>query len=94
VEHHFEGKDAAFLQRAARQVVARAPGKSAFLTATLDGQCFFILASGEASPLDTAARGKAVAALLTARGGGSGKLFQGKAGSLAARAAALASLRA
>jgi alanyl-tRNA synthetase len=93
VERHFDGKDAAFLQRAARLLVARAPQKTAFLTATLGGQSFFLLASGEASPLDTAARGKAVAALLSARGGGSGKLFQGKAGSLEARAAALASLR-
>ena len=93
VERHFDGKDAAFLQRAARLVVARAPEKTAFLTATLDGQSFFLLASGEASPLDTAARGKAVAALLSARGGGSGRLFQGKAASLEARAAALASLR-
>jgi Ser-tRNA(Ala) deacylase AlaX len=94
VEHHFEGKDAGFLQRAARQLVAKAPGKTVFLTASLGGQSFFLLASGDASPLDTTALGKEIAVLLAARGGGSGRLFQGKAGSLEGRAGALARLRA
>jgi len=93
VEHHFDGKDAGFLQRAARLLVARAPGKTAFLTASHAGQHFFLLASGEASPLDTAALGKEIAALLAARGGGSGRLFQGKAASLASREQVLARLR-
>ena len=93
VDHHFEGRDAGFLQRAARLLVARAPGKTAFLTATRDGQHFFLLASGEEAQLDTAARGREVATLLAARGGGSGRLFQGKTGSLAARAQAVALLR-
>ncbi len=93
VEAHFEGRDLAFLQRAARQLAARAPGKTAFLTATRDGQHAFVLASGEASPVDTAAVGREAAALLSARGGGSGRLFQGKAGSLQARDQVLARLR-
>jgi Ser-tRNA(Ala) deacylase AlaX len=93
VEHHFEAKDAAFLQRAARALVARAPGKAAFLTATLGGQSCFLLAAGEASTLDVMALGKEIAVLLSARGGGSGRLFQGKAGSLAGRDQALARLR-
>jgi alanyl-tRNA synthetase len=92
VEHHFEGKDAAFLQRAARQLVAQAPAKTAFLTATLGGQSYFLLASGEASPLDTSALGKEIAGLLSAKGGGSARLFQGKAASLEGRAEALAKL--
>ncbi|MDR3672625.1 MAG: hypothetical protein P4L36_17395 [Holophaga sp.] len=93
VEQHFEGKDAGFLQRAARQLVAKAPGKTVFLTATQGGHSFFLLASGDAAPLDTAALGKEVAGLLAARGGGSGRLFQGKAASLEGRAQALARLR-
>jgi alanyl-tRNA synthetase len=92
VEHHFEGKDAAFLQRAARQLVAQSPGKTVFFTATAAGQSFFLLASGDASPLDTAALGREIAVLLSARGGGSGRLFQGKAGSLEGRDQALARL--
>jgi alanyl-tRNA synthetase len=93
VECHCEGRDTAFLQRAARLLVARAPGKTVFLTATQGAQSFFLLASGDASPLDTAALGKEIAALLSARGGGSGRLFQGKAGSLEARPQAVARLR-
>ena len=64
-----------------------------FLTATQGAQSFFLLASGDASPLDTAALGKEIAALLSARVGGSGRLFQGKAGSLEARPQAVARLR-
>jgi alanyl-tRNA synthetase len=94
VDQHFDGKDAAFLQRTARLFAARAPGKSALLTATRDDQHAFVLVAGDAASLDVPARGRAVAALLGARGGGSGRLFQGKAGSLAGRAEALASLRA
>jgi alanyl-tRNA synthetase len=93
VEHHFQDRDAGFLQRAARQLVAKAPAKTVFFTATLGGQSFFLLASGDASPLDTGALGRELAALLSARGGGSGKLFQGKTGTLDGRAVALARLR-
>jgi alanyl-tRNA synthetase len=92
VDQHFEGKAAGFLQRTARLLVAKAPAKTAFFTASLDGQHFFLLASGDASPLDTAALGKEIAGLLSAKGGGSGRLFQGKAGSLEGRARALARL--
>ena len=94
VERHFEGKDASFLQRAARQVVARAPGKTVFLTGTQEGQSFFLLASGPTAPMDIAALGREIAGLLSGRGGGSGKLFQGKTGSLAGRDQVLALLRA
>ena len=93
-EQHFEGKELAFLQRAARLLVAKAPGKTAFLTATQAGQSCFLLASGPASPLDTGALGRELAGLLGAKGGGSGALFQGKAGSLEGRPQALARLRA
>ena len=83
----------AFLQRAARQLVARAPAKTAFLTATRDGQAFFLLASGDASPVDTAALGREARGPPVGPGRRFRALFQGKAGSLEARAQVLARLR-
>ncbi|BDU72048.1 alanyl-tRNA editing protein [Mesoterricola silvestris] len=91
-DHHFEGRDAGFLQRAARQLAAAAPHKAVFFTSTLEGQHFFLLTAGEASALDVPARGRELAALLGGRGGGSGRLFQGKASTLEARGAAAALL--
>ena len=72
----------------------RTDGAAQDLTATLAGQACFLLAAGDAAALDPAALGREVAALLDARGGGNGRLFQGKAGSLARRDQALARLRA
>jgi alanyl-tRNA synthetase len=93
VEAHLEGRDMAFLQKLARQVLTAAPAKAVFLTAETAGQGLFLLSAGEASTLDVPSLGKAVAALLGAKGGGSGKSFQGKAPGLGARAGALARLR-
>jgi alanyl-tRNA synthetase len=91
-ERHVEAKGAGFLQQCARAVIAQAPAKAVFLTATAEGQSFFVLAAGEMSSLDVAAAGKEIAALLGGRGGGAGRLFQGKAGNLEARVQALARL--
>ncbi|WP_243321086.1 alanyl-tRNA editing protein [Geothrix sp. SG200] len=93
VEAHLEGRDMAFLQKLAKQAVSAAPTKAVFLTSETGGQGLFLLSAGEACALDVPALGKAVAALLGAKGGGSGKTFQGKAPGLAARAEALARLR-
>ena len=92
VDAHLEGKDMAFLQRLARGVLAVDPAKAVFLTADAGGQGLFLLSAGEGSGLDVPVAGKAVAAILGAKGGGSGKNFQGKAPGLAARADALARL--
>ncbi len=92
VEAHFDDRDAAFLQRLARQLGQRAPGKSALFTAGGEAAGFFVLVAGE-GVAEVAALGRQVAALLDGRGGGSGRLFQGKAGSLARRAEALATFR-
>jgi Ser-tRNA(Ala) deacylase AlaX len=92
VNAHFEGRDMAFLQRLARNVLEAAPAKAVFLTSEGAGQGIFLLSAGEASPLDVAAAGKAVAAILAAKGGGAGKTFQGKAPSLKSRAEALAAI--
>jgi alanyl-tRNA synthetase len=89
VEQHFEGKDAGFLQKTARQLVASAPGKAVFLTASLDNLHCFVLAAGAGSSLDTATLGKEIAGLLDAKGGGAKGFFQGKAGSLVRRLEAL-----
>ncbi len=93
VEAHVEGRDMAFLQKLARQILVADPGKAVFLTSDLMGQGLFLLSAGEASAFDVPALGNAVASILNAKGGGSGKSFQGKAPSLAARAEALAHLR-
>ena len=92
-EAHLEGRDMAFLQKLARSVLSVAPTKAVFLTADSGGQGLFLLSGGEKSSLDMPVAGRAVAALLGAKGGGAGKSFQGKAPSLAGRAAALARLR-
>jgi alanyl-tRNA synthetase len=89
VEQHFEGKDAGFLQKVARQLVALAPGKAVFLTSSADTLHYFVLAAGEASSLDTASLGKEIGGLLEAKGGGAKGFFQGKAGSLTRRSEAL-----
>ncbi len=89
VEQHFEGKDAGFLQKAARQLVVSAPDKAVFLTSSSDSLHFFVLAAGEGSSLDTAILGKEIAGLLEAKGGGAKGFFQGKAGSLMRRSEAL-----
>jgi len=94
VEAHLEGRDMAFLQKLARNISAADPAKAVFLTTEAGGQGLFLLSAGEASALDVPSAGKAVAAALGAKGGGSGKSFQGKAPSLAARGEALAALRA
>jgi Ser-tRNA(Ala) deacylase AlaX len=93
-ERHFEGRDVAFLQKAGRQLAAAAPPQTVFLTATQEGQSFFLLTAGEDSATDVPARGRELAEFLGGRGGGSGRLFQGKAASLEGRAEALARLAA
>ena len=91
-EAHFEGRDPAFLTRVGKRFSSvPAPGV-VLLTCAKDGSEAFLLAGGGASPADVRALGAVVAEALGGRGGGSGKLFQGK-GSLARRGDALALLR-
>jgi len=92
-EQHFEGKDAGFIQKAARSLVAAAPDKIVFFTAASVAGAFFVLTAGEEVTADVSALGKELAALLEAKGGGSGRSFQGKAPGLTAREAALTRLR-
>lgn len=90
VSARFDGVDAGFLQAVARGLVAAAPGKAALLTAASDKGAFFVLTAGAESSLDVTRIGPRIAELLGGRGGGSGRIFQGKADSLDGLAGALA----
>ena len=91
-EAHFDGRDLAFLARIGKRFSSLPATGVALLTASKDGAETFLLASGGASAADVRVLGAAVAEALGGRGGGSGRLYQGKA-SLARRAEALAALR-
>ncbi len=92
-EAHLGERDMAFLQRLARLVLTAAPAKTVFLTAEAAGQGAFLLSAGSEAALDIPALGRGVAEALGAKGGGSGKSFQGKAPDLAGRAQAVALLQ-
>ncbi|HPC84696.1 MAG TPA: alanyl-tRNA editing protein [Thermoanaerobaculaceae bacterium] len=89
VEAHFDGADGPFLQKLARAVVAAAPAKAVLLTASRGETHLVVLAAGESCPVDVPALGRQVLDLLAGKGGGGGRLVQGKAGSLARREAAV-----
>jgi len=90
VEAHLEGRDMAFLQKLAKGILGLDSTKAVFLTADGGGQGIFLLSAGEGSALDVPEVGKAMVAILGAKGGGTGKNFQGKAPNLTTRARALA----
>jgi Ser-tRNA(Ala) deacylase AlaX len=93
VEAHFEAADGGFLHRVASELAERGGRCLGLLTASGDKGDFFVLAAGEDSPVELGVVGAHVAELLDGRGGGSGRIFQGKARSLDRRTAALALLR-
>ena len=92
VSVHLEGKDAGFLQRIAKRLSGS--DKVALLTASAGEQGFFVLVAGPGVAFDVQAAGREIAEAMGARGGGSGRTFQGKVNSLGGREAALARLRA
>ena len=89
VSAHWPERDLAFLQRVARELVRLAPERVALLTAGDEGQGAFVLCAGERATMELATAGRGVAEILGGRGGGSGRIFQGKA-PLSRRAEALA----
>ncbi len=89
---HLENKDLRFLQRAARRFAALAPTSVVLLTSESPAGGLFCLASGEDCPIELAALANAFAAAVAGRAGGSGRLFQGKAPSLAQREAGIAAI--
>jgi alanyl-tRNA synthetase len=80
--HHFEDKDAAFLQKAMRGLLESGGSGLVFLTAEKEGLGFFSLAAGADCQADVSKLGREVASILEGKGGGSGKQFQGKFNSL------------
>jgi len=89
VSAHWPERDLVFLQRVAKELVRLAPERVALLTAGDEGQGAFVLCAGERATLELATAGRGVAEILGGRGGGSGRIFQGKA-PLSRRAEALA----
>jgi Ser-tRNA(Ala) deacylase AlaX len=81
VAEHFDGVDAGFLKQVAQRFSTLAHAGAALLTAGTDKGSFFAVAAGAESDLDVQEAGRRVAAVLDGRGGGSGRIFQGKADS-------------
>lgn len=92
VSAHFPARELPFLQRVAREFARLAPDRTILLTAGEAEQGAFVLAAGEAATLDLPAAGKRVAEILAGRGGGSGRIYQGKAAALSRRVEAAAAL--
>ena len=88
---HFEGRDTAYLQAVARRFAAAAGPRAALLTASREGQHVFALAAGDGFG-DAQALGREVAALLGGKGGGAGRVFQGRAKDLSGVEGALGRL--
>jgi Ser-tRNA(Ala) deacylase AlaX len=88
---HFDGRDMAFVQTVARRFSAKAGPRAALFTATRDGEHVFALGAGEGFG-DAQALGREIASLLGGKGGGAGRVFQGKAPGLSAVDRAIARL--
>ena len=94
VDVHLDDADGALVQRVASAFAAQPGTAVTLITAANSGAAFFALAAQDGAQVDLKALGARAAAALQGRGGGSGRIFQGKAGSLAARPALVDELRA
>ncbi len=90
---HLAGWDAAGGRAVAQAFVPLGGSRLALVTVDGSDGAFFAVAAGRGFEGDVAALGAAVAEALGGRGGGSGRLFQGKAASLSARDQAVSVLR-
>jgi alanyl-tRNA synthetase len=86
---HWPRRELPFLQRVARELDRLAPDRVVLLTAGEGEAGTFLVAAGERAAADVSAVGQRVAELLGGRGGGSGRIFQGKAAHLSRRDEAL-----
>jgi misacylated tRNA(Ala) deacylase len=86
---HWPRRDLPFLQRVAREVARLAPDRVVVLTAGEGDQGAFLVGAGEQATIDVPAAGRRVAEILGGRGGGSGRVFQGKAKDLSRRVEAV-----
>ncbi len=95
VHAHFEGCDMGFVQSVARRFSEKAGPGAGLFTASRGGEHVFALGLSEGSLGASAVQtlGRQVAALLEGKGGGSGRVFQGKAPGLAGVDRALATLK-
>jgi Ser-tRNA(Ala) deacylase AlaX len=94
LDAHFDGMNAAFLKVVSQRLQDGLGARVALLTADAGGDKAFVLVAGAAAPLDLRAAGQRVAELLEGRGGGAGRVFQGRVGSLARREDAVLALKA
>lgn len=90
---HFAEKEASFLAAVARALTNQAGEGLALLTAGSGSEGPFVLAAAAGFDGDLLALGRAAAAVLEGRGGGAGRIFQGKGSALGARETALERLR-
>jgi len=90
---HLEGSEAMLLRRVAEIYAERSARGLALLTAEDAGGVLFAVAAGSTNKVDLQEVGRQVAKLFEGRGGGAGRVFQGKASSVEQRAAALDYLR-
>ncbi len=86
VAAHWDDKDGGFLQRVAKELVALAPAKVALLTAGPGDAGLYVVCGGAEAPVDLAALSRDAARRLDGKGGGAGRIFQGKAAALSRRA--------
>jgi alanyl-tRNA synthetase len=75
---HFEGRDMTFVQTVARRFAEKAGARAALFTATRESQHVFALGVGDGFG-DAQSLGREIATLFEGKGGGSGRVFQGKA---------------
>lgn len=91
---HVDDGDAALVQRIAQRLSARDDAALTLITAGGPREGFFALAAGTAWQGDLKAAGARVAATLEGRGGGAGRVYQGKAARVDKREEARAELAA
>jgi alanyl-tRNA synthetase len=94
IVEHWSDRGLPFLQKLARAVNERAPERVLLLTAGTGTDAVFVLAAGREAHVDVRALGSSVAEILDGKGGGSGAIFQGRAGALSGLGAAEALVRA
>ena len=92
VELHLQGPEAPLLRGVAESFANRSAHQIGLLTASSEGGDLFALVLGKEVDLDLKAVGTAVAEALGGRGGGGGRVFQGKAPTLGGRDQALLAL--
>lgn len=91
---HWPDRSLPFLQQVARELGRLAPSRVVFLTGGGEEEGAFLLAAGDTTSIDVSATGAQIAEIVGGRGGGSGRVFQGRATALSRRENAVALLTA